>query len=107
MPQPRRYENQAQRQQAYRQRHAATRQAQLAARALPAKPVLPTKPGQRRWPALLGQARVMVEATAAELQEYYDDRSQQWQESDRGEAFLSRLEALQELAAAFDEVAEA
>ncbi len=31
-----------------------------------------------------------------EMQQYHDDRSEVWQESDKAEAFLERIEAIRE-----------
>lgn len=91
MPQPRCHENQAQRQQAYRQRSATARQQQLAARALPPLPALPAMPGHRRWRALFQLAHWALHAAGDEMQAYYDDRSETWQESDNAEALLEQI----------------
>ena len=106
MPQPRLHESSAQRQAAYRQRTAVARQQQLAAQALPPLPALPTMPGQARWLALLIQAQWCLTQMANEMQQYYEARSEAWQESDKGTAFEERLDAMQEALAMLQELQE-
>jgi|SRR6185503_548625 len=106
MPQPRVHESSAQRQAAYRQRTARARQQQLTAQSLPPLPALPTMPGQARWLALLVQAQWCLTQVANEMQQYYEDRSEAWQESAKGTAFEERLEAVQEVLQALEELQE-
>jgi hypothetical protein len=80
MPTPRKYATAAQRQAAYRQRHQARQQAGLAAN-------FPSQPGRRRWQAMGAQALGLLIAVAAEMEHYYQARTQAWQDSERGEAF--------------------
>jgi hypothetical protein len=40
----------------------------------------------------------------AEMQSYYSDRSSDWQEGERGEEFQERLDAVEALAEAFDDL---
>ena len=104
MPQARHYETAAQRQAAYRQRQAQAHAAQLAQKSLPALPAVSTVPGQARWTALLAQAQWALLQVSSEMQEYYDERSEAWQESERGEDFAERLEAVQEVLEAMAEL---
>jgi hypothetical protein len=106
MPQARQYQTSAQRQAAYRQRQAQARAAQLAQKGLPPLPAVPTLPGQARWRALLSQAQWAVAQVSQEMQGDYEARSQQWQESERGACFEERLEAVQELLVAIEELSE-
>ena len=74
---------------------------------LPAKPPLPalsTIPGQARWNALLQQARLALQTACEEMETYAAARSESWQESERGEEFEERLEALREASAAVEEL---
>lgn len=107
MPQPKKHETNALRQVAYRKRRFALARSQPVAGQGPRQARLlrvPAKPGARRWEALLHQAQAVVEATADEMQDYYDERSEKWQEDERGEAFMERLEAVQEITAALDQL---
>ena len=104
MPTPRRYANQAARQAAYRGRRAAARNKELAAKGLPALPAIATMPGHVRWQAQLRQAGLLLQTVQAEMQEYYDQRSESWQESERGETFLERLQAVQEVHGAAEDL---
>lgn len=96
MPQPKQYENRAQRQAAYRRRRAQAHAAQLAARSLPTLPALPTMPGHRRWTALEQLAIWALQTDLEERHNYFDDRSEAWQESERAEAFQERIDILEQ-----------
>ena len=104
MPTPRRYANPAERQAAYRRRSAAARQQELQAKGFPPLPAVATLPGLRRWAAMTGQALLLLETVEQEMQEYYEQRSERWQDSERGEGMVERLRALQEAIAAVEEL---
>lgn len=106
MPQPRKHTTNALRQAAYRKRRATAARSRPVSKATSGKPAarVPAKPGPRRWEALLQQAHLALDATAEEMEEYYDERSEKWQEDERGEAFMARLEAVQEIMTALDEL---
>lgn len=106
MPTPRRYPNSAARQAAYRERLALARRQELAAKGLPELPAVPAIPGTVRWRALLVQAERCLQAVQTEMVEYCQQRSGAWQESERGEAFADRLEALRELHEALAELVD-
>jgi hypothetical protein len=106
MPQPRLHDSSAQRQAAYRHRVHQARQQQLTAQSLPPLPPLPSVPGQVRWLALLMQAQWCLTQVTNEMQQYYEDRSEAWQESDKGTAFEARREAVQEVLAMLQELQE-
>jgi len=97
MPTPKQYATPAERQRAYRQRTAVARQQQLQAKGLPALPTIASLPGEPRWRALHQQAALALTTQQTEMQAYYDARSDTWQESERGDLFLARLEALENL----------
>ena len=105
MPTPRQYSSPAKRQAAYRQRQADARVQEQAQRALPLLPRVATIPGQRRWEALMQQALGLLESVQEEMQEYYDQRSEAGQESERGESFLERLEEIQGTLRAVEDLA--
>jgi hypothetical protein len=107
MPTPRQYANQAERQAAYRRRLAAARRAEQEAKGMPALPAVPTIPGHPRWHALIQHALLLLGTAQEEMQAYYAQRSERWQESERGEAFLERLQALQETHSAVEELTSA
>ena len=88
MPTPRKYNNPAQRQAAYRARLAA------ASNGLPA---IPTIPGYRRWQAMMGATLTMLANIHREMDDYHQERSESWRDSDRGEAFLERMDTLEEI----------
>jgi hypothetical protein len=94
MPQPRRYEDQAARQRAYRARQAQARHDEQQAQGLPPAPALPTMPSRARWQALINRARLAVETARDEMQAYDDDRSDEWQQSDRATILAEHIDLL-------------
>jgi hypothetical protein len=109
MPQPAKYPNAAARQAAYRARREQAVRAQAKERGLPPLPPLPTLPGTARWNAALTLAYRLVEEVGEQMQTGvpkslwgFDDRSQTWQESERAQDFITRLEAVEEAREALD-----
>lgn len=94
MPQPRIHASQAHRQAAYRQRTKEAREQQLQEKGLRPVPALPNVPGIPRWQQAIDNAVDLLSIVADEMSNYFDDRSEQWQESDKGERFRERLDAL-------------
>jgi hypothetical protein len=88
MPTPRKYADNAQRQAAYR----ARRSWETGTVGTP-----PRRPGYRRWDAMMGQARTLLETITAEMDSYYEQRTEGWQNSERGESFTERLESIEEI----------
>jgi hypothetical protein len=102
MPQPAKYPNRAARQAAYRARCQQSARDQAKQRGLPPLPPLPTLPGTARWKAALTLAYRLVEEVGEQMQTYFDERSQTWQESDRAQDFIARLEAVEQAREAID-----
>ena len=96
MPQPRKYADRAQRQAAYRERCAAALRSQCQAKGLPALPPIPTMPGTARWRAAAKMAHDLLNTICDEMRTYADDRSEQWQESERAEEFEEHLGGIEE-----------
>ena len=103
MPTPRQYANRAQRQAAYRNRQADRRREELSARAMPPLPPIPSIPGNRRWAAMTQHALYLLQKVTEEMHDYYDERSEAWQESERADAFLERLQAVEAAADAAED----
>jgi hypothetical protein len=53
-------------------------------------------PSQARWIAATTMAYDTLNTTLAEMQAYFDDRNETWQESDRGEEFQRRIDSIQD-----------
>jgi len=104
MPQPRKYLNRAAQQAAYRQRQACSQQELLSLKGLPPLPAIPSMPGHARWAAIIAQAQMLLSQASEEMQSYYDDRSEQWQDGPRAEELLTRLEHLQETVAQLHDI---
>ena len=102
MPQPAKYENAAARQKAYRARREQAVREQAKQRGLPSLPPLPSLPGTQRWSAALTLAYHLVEEVGEQMQTYFDERSEVWQESERAQDFITRLEAVEQAREALD-----
>jgi len=63
---------------------------------LPVKPKI-SVPATKRWDAMLTRAIAILTTRRDEMQEYHDDRTTQWQESERGEAFQERITELENI----------
>jgi hypothetical protein len=61
-------------------------------------------PRPARWRRLLGEARGLIATVAQEMEAVYEQRSERWQESERGEAHLAHGEALRELLTCLEEL---
>ena len=97
MTTPRKYSSRAERQSAYRARRAAALSEQSGSRELPALPWVPTMPGYRRWDMMIGAALGVLKAARGEMEVYFEERTEVWQDSERGEVFVERMEALEEV----------
>jgi hypothetical protein len=95
MPQPRRHVSAAARQAAYRSRQDQVRQVELAAKGLPSLPVISSMPGWARWNASFKAAHELLADTLGEMADYYEDRSESWQEGERGEEHQERIASLE------------
>lgn len=97
MPQENRYASNAERQAAYRTRQKTAYARREKERGLPPLPALPTLPGSARWTAAITMAIGLLSATASEMSHYHDERSERWQESERGEEFTERLDEITQI----------
>jgi hypothetical protein len=102
MPQHRQHADNAAKQRAYRARHAQVRRAEQEAKGLPPAPPLPTVPSRARWHALLAKAQVFLETARDEMQTYYDDRSEAWQQGENAATLADHLESLEQAIDALD-----
>lgn len=96
MPQPRIHASHAQRQAAYHKRCQEARKRQLEEKGLPALPALPTVPGAARWKQCVANATQLLNIVANEMETYFDERSEIWQESEKADDFQKRLDAVHE-----------
>jgi len=104
MPTPRRHSDRAAKQRAYRQRVTLTRQQERDTKGLPRAPAVATLPGERRWRALLAHAQAALMTLRDEMEAYYSERTETWQESERGEACQERLQSLTDLLGSVEEL---
>jgi hypothetical protein len=99
MPTPRQYATNAARQAAYRARGTTTPST--------TEPRSPTLMGPRRWQARLTEACAQLESIVAGMTAYAEARSDAWHESERGEQFMERCEAVEEALDLLQTVSEA
>lgn len=97
MPTPRQHTDNAAKQRAYRQRQAGARRAEREQKGLPTAAPIPTMPSMPRWTTALAHAFDLLQQTRDEMQSYYDERSETWQESDKGEEFQRKLDTLESI----------
>jgi len=86
----------AQRQKTFRERIKQRLAMVETAPPLPDKPKI-SVPANKRWATLADQARAALETRRNEMQEYFDERSEAWRESEKGNAFQERIEALESI----------
>lgn len=96
----------AARQQRFRERQAQARYVEQQAKGLPPMPAIPTMPGEKRWRRMAEQARVLLQTMQDEMQGYYEARSQEWQEGEKGQAMQERLDTLDQLLDPLDALAD-
>ena len=104
MPQLRKYAANAARQAAYRRRARVQQEKLLATRGLPPLPAIAAMPGAARWKAALSQAALLLAQVKDEMDCYWQDRSETWQEGERGELMSEQMEALERIAGEIEEV---
>jgi hypothetical protein len=102
MPTPKKYESAAQKQKAYREREKEARLQELQQKGLPATPTIPTMPSSARWRAMETQSLAVLLSVAEEMRAYFEERRESWQESDRGEEFSARLDAIEEVCSSLE-----
>ncbi len=102
MPTPRKHSDNAERQRAYRGRQEAARRAALEAKNMPATSAIPTMPSTARWKVLRDQAQAILETMIEEMEAYRDDRSEEWQQSERAGEFQELIERTDEARAAVE-----
>jgi hypothetical protein len=97
MPRQRKYQTNGERQAAYRCRCAQ------AGKITQASEPIPSAPGRRRWKAVLKAASNLLDCAVSEMQDYFDQHSEAWQDSQAGECLAEMLESVQEALATLDD----
>ena len=106
MPQPKTHDSHGQRQAAYRRRCQQARNRQLQEKGLPELPAISTIPGTARWKQAIANAGHLLSLVEQEMQTYYDDRSDSWLESERGDQFQERIEAVSQARQSAEDIFE-
>ena len=102
MPRTKKYQTNRERQAAYRRRCAQTTDAELINEI--SEPI-PSVRGRRRWKAMVKAASVLLDCAASEMQDYLDQHSDQWRDSQAGESLTEMLESVQETLASLEDIA--
>jgi hypothetical protein len=105
MPTPKKHANAAARNAAYRRRQEEARRQELLRKGLPPLPMVSTIPGEARWKKILAEAGALLSMVVDEREAYFDDRSDEWQESDKGDAFQERSDAITNILDGLDDLA--
>jgi hypothetical protein len=66
-------------------------------RGLPDLPAIATIPGWARWKEAMTRIVYQMEMVENEMTQYYDERSDRWQESDQADTFYERREILRHI----------
>jgi hypothetical protein len=93
MPAPRRHEDAAARQRAYRQRRKLAKPAPRGD--LPRPTCLPAMPSAARWKELRERAQADLQTLLDEMEAYRDQRSEIWQDGEKGQAFQQVLDQVE------------
>jgi hypothetical protein len=92
MPQPQKYNSHAERQAAYRRRRQDELTQHLDRKGLPHLPVGKTRvAGHARWQAAMSMVEAQMIRVEAEMEAYFEDRSERWQQAEKGEDFEQKL----------------
>jgi len=94
MPQPKKHNSHAERQAAYRKRQREALAAHLNEKGLPPLSAISTIPSRSRWHQAMSSIEAQMMRIEAEMEAYYDERSERWQQSDKAEEFDQKLEDL-------------
>jgi len=60
-------------------------------------------PSWARWQAAAQRIRTLIDELASETQNYWDDRSESWQESQKGQDFQEKIDLLKEAREALED----
>jgi len=82
------------RQAAYRKRRRTIIDFILSMQGLPSLPAVSTIPGWPWWKEAMTRIVAQLELIENEMTEYYDQRTERWQESDKAETFYNNRELL-------------
>ncbi len=80
----------AARQKRFRRRQQDTRRCEQIEKGLPPMPAIPSMPGTPRWRAAIEAAQALVSEVLDEMEYYFEDRSDTWQESLQGDQHKDR-----------------
>ncbi len=97
MPQTRTYNSNAERQRAYRERLKQAEENGEENDVLPDRSPIPNIPSEKRWRVILDSALQCLKTVDDEMDDYEGARSGAWQESERGQQFVERMVALNEI----------
>jgi hypothetical protein len=94
MNQQTKYASNAERQRAYRRRKRDRIDDILSMKGLPSLPAISSIPGWPRWKEGMTRIAAQMEVIESEMTDYFDERTERWQESDKAETFDQNLNTL-------------
>jgi hypothetical protein len=92
------------RQRRFRKRQQEARKRELKEKGLPPMPTISTMPGTARWQAALESAEALLGDVVAEMENYYDDRTETWQDSIAGADHQQRQHDLNKMLSELGEI---
>ena len=93
------------RQRRFRMRQQDIRLREQREKGLPPMPRITAMPGTARWKATIEAAEALLSQAAEEIDEYWEYRSETWQESYAAEELLQRKKRLSKMAETLSEMA--
>src|SRR5580658_9575943 len=93
------------RQSRFRKRQQETRRREQREKGLPSMPKISAMPGKARWQATVEAAEALLSQAAEEMEQYWEERSETWQESYGAEEHLQRTKRLAKIAETLSEMA--
>jgi len=61
-------------------------------------------PGTRRWNAQMHLARVVLQEACQEMDAYYTDRTDTWQQGEKGEDLQERIQSIEDILDQLDSI---
>lgn len=103
MPRTRRYQDTAEKQRAYRERRKIA-QSLTQSTGISCPPSRSNALSTTRWRALSKQAEDLLQQMKQQMETYFDQRSEAWQEAEKGEEFQKKIDRVQEAIQAIEDI---
>lgn len=92
------------RQSRFRKRQQEVRRQEQREKGLPPMPTISAMPGKARWIATIEAAEALLSQAAEEIDEYWEERSENWRESYAADELQQRKKRLDKMATTLSEM---